>query len=806
VGKRCYFLQGSGADFRAGRLHSRSYFWLKDIMCPATAASPQPDDVLGIVDVDYYVDMPRLLTQYFQPYLIYTFVPSRAARARGEYKYCFLEDGSVEYRVSGGGSYRHKLWNWDGDSLKAVSYWYGIPWTYRGYAIERRQMDDDHQLILLAPLAGTNNPLTTAMALWKLDASTLKRFNPIYKNFVRFYVNTKEALMVATGKPRSYSDSFVPADVDDSIRSTMKVVSGKLTLASVKSKMDDGCPTEIENHRGAEVLLEFHLADVQQRNVETVSLVDTVRRFQYVPKNAVPDPEAKPGMVAFMRPILDGGFVPDICRGNEDRFVEERVKKIKTEEMPLDMFTLNCMRDFIRKLIPTPHRVFPTDIETVYERQSKPSQRAILAAADNGQSNSVTKQFMKREAYGQVTDPRGISQINGVDKRDYSRYIYAFADHVLKPQAWYAFGRTPREIAERVTEICSDADYVDLTDFSRMDGRVSNIARELERLAMFRAFGPDYHVELYELMRKQCFLTAVTVFKIRYKTENQRLSGSPETSAFNTLLTAFIMYMAFRRMKTPLGRYYTSEEAWNNLGIYGGDDGLTAGLDRGIAKASAAGVGQKLDLERVPRGKLGVSFLARRYGPDVWYGDSNSCCDLKRQLTKFHLTVNLPQNIPPWKRLQEKAFSFALTDRNSPVMGEFVRKVLELYPLKPEEFKNELGIWGVEMDADRQYPNESAEWMEDIVNTELANFDLDHFRSWLRSSDSESIFHPPRLAEPIPPNPKPGVVAIDGDLNVVRHVGDDGGRATSPPAKSNGKTAFRPRKPKAERPSHQVKK
>ena len=228
-------------------------------------------------------------------------------------------------------------------------------------------------------------------------------------------------------------------------------------------------------------------------------------------------------------------------------------------------------------------------------------------------------------------------------------------------------------------------------------------------------------------------------------------------------------------------------------------------LDAKTAAKAALLVGQELDLQKVGRGEPGVSFLARRYGPDVWYGDINSCCDIRRQIAKFHLTVNLPGKVSKQQKLQEKALSFALTDKNTPLIGEFVTRALEVFPLPKEKFKNELRIWGVEMDADRQYPNEPAAWMDDIVAAELPDFDLDRFRDWIRNSDSGTILDPPRFAEPLPPNPKPGDVAIDGDIVSTDDKGSVGPAAATNQDRPDGKPHFRPRKPKDQRISRKIK-
>ena len=176
-----------------------------------------------------------------------------------------------------------------------------------------------------------------------------------------------------------------------------------------------------------------------------------------------------------------------------------------------------------------------------------------------------------------MTDPRAISQIEGPVKLAYSQFIYALSD-ALKGFEWYAFGKTPRKIAERIAQLCFRAEsHADNTDYSRQDGRVNEVVRLFERMLMLALFHPSFHVEMLKLMRSQTGLRARTTFGVKYDTGYARASGSPETSAFNTILNAFIAYLAFRMTRVD-GRYLKPEEAWARLGIYGGDDSLTTAL------------------------------------------------------------------------------------------------------------------------------------------------------------------------------------------------------------------------------------
>jgi len=651
-----------------------------------------------MVDVDYYVDMPKFLSRHFRPIILYTFQPSSVSKDDGEYKYTANADGTFTYLVSGGGTYRHAVWNYKGDTVSAERKFFGIPLTYSTFALERRMVDEDHQVIMLSPLVKASG-ISAWVAKWKAPAAPLTRVNVVEGEFTRVSINGTEGLMVHTGRAGGYVKAVVSASADDTIASAMRASKIKLTLAAIKSKMAGAAGATT----GAEILHEYHLGKSPKVPDLVNNISDGVRRFQWTEKMGDYDDEAKPGMVAFMAPLLHGAFVPDNCHNNDKRMVEHRVKKL-ANTTKITPFILKTVEEFVgRMTLGEKHFLDPVDIEEVYRRQAKPSQRAILDRADQEDAERRAKMFMKREGYQKVNDPRGITTINGADKRDYSTFIYAAAD-VVKLCKWYAFSKSPLQLAERVAEICERAKcHVDGTDFSRMDGRVSDVPRYLESVLMKRLFRTEHHGQLSDLMRSQHSLPGKTRNGVSYETGLSRLSGSAETSLFNTVLNAYTAYLAFRMSPGLVGGYMSPTEAWDRLGVYGGDDGLTADLSSSKAEKAAGLVGQVLTAERTKRGEIGVSFLARHYGPDVWFGDVNSCCDIARTLSKFHVTVHLPSNVTPTDKLFEKAYALSLTDRLTPVVGDFVRQVLSHFPKR--KYQNLLEIWRSDVPSESQYPN-----------------------------------------------------------------------------------------------------
>lgn len=809
------FIQGSKADQEKGRNTVRTYHWGKDLNAePASRIKGEKD--LGVfIDVDYYVDMADHLAHHARPVLMYTLQPSAAARSEGEYKYTFNKDGEIIYNVSGGGQYQHKLWNWKGDSVGVSRVICGCwPITYTVYSLERKAVDDDHQLVLATPLRKFAGIFMPWIARRRAACNTLERLNPIEGNFVRLKVDTSDGIRVSTAHVEGYLCANVKVQVDEAI-GVVANSTKSLTHASVMSKMA-GPGGDPLTTAGSEVLLAYYLeltGKIKGRlgeSKEMVSAVDGVRSYQYVKNYASYEP-GPPSMVAFMKPIIDGAFVPDRSRNNDERTVQTRVRALQdahgdqgsdtvenvearrpsappaesaatgnpraSAHPPrpprtkaksalggeLTPFMLTCMKEFAEELLRWTGKLHPVDYETVYEKQSRPTQRRILEDSEHQTDDGAAAAMQKAEAYQNPNDPRNITVINGAAKREHSKWLYAFYEG-LTNVPWYAFGKKPKWIADRIAYICEQAELWADSDFHRQDGNVDRNARIFERIVMMTVFDAAYHAELQKSMRSQTFLNVKTRFGVKYNSGWTRASGSAETAGFNTILTAFIMYLAFRMTRKPNGAYYTAREAWDALGLYGGDDGGTPNLMKSKAEKAAQMMGQQLEILIIPRGEPGVQFLARHYGPDVWFGDNNSCCDLKRQLSKFHVTPHL-NRVSETEKLLEKSFAFSLCDSETPLVGNLVKKVLALHPYTRENYENKLGIWNSDLDVGEHYPNVFALWMVDLAVRQMPDFDLPAYHEWIEGcQDLDSILACPGFCDVRPPVARPGLVVVDGEF------------------------------------------
>lgn len=246
-----------------------------------------------------------------------------------------------------------------------------------------------------------------------------------------------------------------------------------------------------------------------------------------------------------------------------------------------------------------------------------------------------------------------------------------------------------------------------------------------------------------------------------------RASGSGDTADFNSLDNAVMAYLTFREMG------YDHEKAWNSLGIYGGDDGLTPDVNAEKYVETCASVGQKLEAEVIERGKLGITFLSRQFSENVWFGCPDSCCDIWRQAIKLHTTVTLPPSVTPLQKFAEKLLGYYLTDRNTPVIGELASTVKRAYPQLFPKSIGDKHLRGVAngfaaFDEDVQFPNGNENsWMENYAKKTNPSFDFETFYKWLEEivKDHTKLLTPP-MCMPLKTKPTTSThdVVVNGDI------------------------------------------
>jgi len=279
----------------------------------------------------------------------------------------------------------------------------------------------------------------------------------------------------------------------------------------------------------------------------------------------------------------------------------------------------------------------------------------------------------------------------------------------------------------------------------------------------------NHRTVLNELLKTNVDNKGYLPFGTTFNQDSSHGSGCSATSLFQTLRAAFTAYLAFRNVRKDDGSEYTPKQAFNALGIHLGDDGLDADLPSKNHLWAASKVGLILEVNILQRGDRGVNFLARYYSPEVWNGLPDSMCDVKRQLSKFHVTVRLPQGVTPEQKLVEKAMSYVATDGNTPVIGDFCKRVLLLSPFRPKCLHG-IGNWWSKFHESVQYPNRNvAEWMDVEFDEQFPEFDRKLFNEWLASVEtSQKLLSAPLCCAPVPASPAIVDVIVDEDVLSAR--------------------------------------
>jgi hypothetical protein len=366
------------------------------------------------------------------------------------------------------------------------------------------------------------------------------------------------------------------------------------------------------------------------------------------------------------------GVAPFRSYNNDYCCVEERITKTRNglETWPL---AWQVYRDeFIELLIPDSlvHTGVPQTIQEVMEEQSRPTQRAGALAAQPFAFcyRFLIKAFQKAECYAKLAAPRNIATTDADHRTRYGGFTRTFCEHIFKQQPWYAFSKTPEEIAHEVRRVAAGAEFIVPTDYSVWDGTHSEPLAQSELTAAKRFFHPTYHLELEKLLMDQYNAPGFTKFEIRYNTRWARSSGSSDTSLFNTFDNALVMYICLR--DSGLG----AKAAWDGLGLFGGDDGIQGNIPPGLLTRTTKRMGHKIKLAVVKKHQP-VPFLGRIF-VDPW-AYLWSIADTLRQVRKLHLSTS-PADVPNYVALYQKCLGIITTDPTTPILSAYARSAIRI--------------------------------------------------------------------------------------------------------------------------------
>lgn len=776
LGATVFIDQMSAGDQRNGFDGTRRYYWPGDAKIAARDDARPKRCIDLLVDSDYYDDdLLKRLARSFSPTFIYTFVPETAGASGPGFSFSFLPDGTVEY-VNDSRTFNHRLHDWSGDVLTIVD---GPPWdrVFAVFSVDRRRVADCRMLIALIPLRRWVGPVSY-LASATFDHSPLRWLDPRIGRWAVINNRSQDSDTVSIAALGQRSSATVPRAVWDAVSIEYARCFGKklaFQKALVASQLPPGADFGVKRDHVAAVLAAFFedtgvKPGLSPALVQVTELVPGILVHQPM---AGFDPSAKSGLKQFANPLAMASFAPAQVLGNEERSVKGRIKDIANDQTSVSPYLSRIMDEFSALIIPADLVGTGTPVEpgVVAERQNRPAQIRIQQDADvsGPYYDQAIKCFMKNEAQQKPGDPRNISTLPGQVKIGYSACMYAFSDNVLCKCPFVACAISPMEIAGRVASLATlgeDKDMVLCADMSRMDGHESYPMRRMMEGIFYKFFHPCYHTELARLMAAQHSQQGRTRFGHRFTTGASRLSGSPETSAWNTIEMAFMLYLTLRMTKVD-GADMGPMEAWSRLCkdcLVLGDDSIFGthschDTEALFLRATTMCLHKATVDACVPGGDIPVTFLSRVYSPWVFYGFTSSMCCIKRAVQKWHTCAILePGAQGPLKKLVEKSLSILCSDADTPVLGALSLRALELAsavpgmvpttgnryaavdsPERGALYSGDTSWWARQWGPNPlvAYPNTDYDgWMLAELERDLPGFDLDKFTECIANAQT----------------------------------------------------------------------
>lgn len=365
-----------------------------------------------------------------------------------------------------------------------------------------------------------------------------------------------------------------------------------------------------------------------------------------------------------------------------ERSVDERVLAVRNTAVPDKKYHRYAV-EFNKCIIPDGVKLTPLTEEEACEALGKtPVQKARMKRNSKklpGNEPQKVKSFVKKEA---ATD--------SAEKGKPNRMIFPVEDEVLIQAARFTIplkkylaqrsrdctyfgtvGLNPTETAIKVREFCkSVTGEVGQTDFSKMDGTHGEFDTGQYIWMYRRAYPRRYHSEIERFMKAHNHRTITTpscqpdVKPGRINSKWMNLSGKMDTTEANLWRNGFVDYCALREGGLDTG------EAFKKIGPKLGDDGLCEMHDQ---VKVAEDLGFKLKFENAEGGASAVTYLSRIYvAPRV---SLYSMADPKRALSRIPVTVN--SNVAAGRA--NKVAGYLITDRDTPVLGEYCRAIQRIY-------------------------------------------------------------------------------------------------------------------------------
>ncbi|UTQ50830.1 MAG: nodavirus polyprotein (domains: methyltransferase, RdRP) [Koper noda-like virus 2] len=647
---------------------TRYFYFMKDLGMQYESHELTDNAAIIMTDVDYYADMNAwLLTR--KPILIYTLYPTTATYRNEEYSfYIDKETNTIKYNVSGGATYQHHLWDYQGDTIGTFDRCMNLV----TYSIEQREIDGDpnHRFILLCPVAEVKYPWgflvgTGAWGILRRDLTKGYLYDDITDN-LSILVSTQHSVEL-------------PGTLYESIKQRLINKTASPLVSDIERLLRDN---GIKEHALMAPLLYNHMDLKLSRNVVHTTSLTT--NYHPVENGALSTEDGKNGGEPAQSNLINpGGCFPTISEASDISTVIHRVMKPCNTIEPPRVYN-NYAKEYRDLLLDGSERTgYPWTFQQVIEQQDGQLQRARIEQIRHTvmlNAPNRNNAFVKNEAYPTPNAPRNITTMSGEVTLCLSGFTYAFKNKILKEhkQKFYSPGMSPEKICERLQELTTDRGVI-ATDYAKFDGSISKWLQTFVK-NIYTSWLEVQHVGEFEHWFSQVFIQrARTKHGIVYNPFWSTRSGSPFTTDGNTMINSFIVFCSLRKLN------YSPEESFSKLGLYCGDDGYTSyypGLDLMLTTV-AKELGLSLEIEVQTTGPY--SFCGRRFVDPSRIPDSYQ--DIKRTLPKLHLVRNGTLSLE--QRLTNKATGYIVTDKLTPILGDWADQVLKLTKLEAKHLTHE---------------------------------------------------------------------------------------------------------------------
>jgi hypothetical protein len=743
--------------------------------------------IIIMTDVDYYVDMHEIIS-IGRPILLYTFQP-RVVSGTVFDGFFTIKDNIIHYRVNGGKDVRHPTWNYNQDTVfvrdPINTFWEtlrsvmcdvtGISWINRMLyeyvgigpsgrrvticTIDQFELSPHRNIVSIVPFAQCReNLLPIAEYGTELSRSNYQQAAGLPRMNAITYIGDGDPL-ISLGEEGNVASVQLPLKDLESLRTAYHL--------SKTNNLSDTVRRSRRNDKEAAIIHQFLVSESELHPVEVHKPGQLARHYQSVEEDHDVDPteqgkeyarEYAPG------PLTQTAVFPSESLSNERATIEGRIIAPQAKAKAKESITprmRRIARNFVKHLVPDVGIGHPYSCTYVEEQQQKPLQRARNDANRfHDAFDMVTKAFQKKEAYNAPNHPRNISTVPHGQNVKLSGYTYAFKDSILKKQTWYMPCHTPSEIASIVQKLAAESTELVETDYSKFDGTFLRFMREDVEFAVYKRWThSDHSQELDDLLANEVWSKAVTRKGLKYQPDCTRLSGSPLTTDGNSIANAFVSYAANRI-------YGMSDmEAWLNIGIVYGDDGLRNGLVPDkilVSTASSLGFDLKIN-NRASRGES-VSFLSRIYA-DPWSSPA-SVQSPTRTLLKIHTTSDTHSDIEEigWAKTQ----AYLVTDGLTPFISHWCKAYQRNCTSKIVDYKDfsDIPFWVRDEAAlNNSWPQSDSDLWNKIVADDLG-VSVAELMEHLEKLDQHNgpIAELPRLATNMKLDPKLAV-AMDGEVH-----------------------------------------